>query len=68
MTRYPGSIKEEQRNVSTGEVFTSLCQKKLGKGEAPGTKDCMTRDGTICQWVKSTCINLVKREQGKEIL
>lgn len=28
MTRYPGSIKEEQRTVSTGEVFTSLCQKK----------------------------------------
>lgn len=22
MTSYPGSIKEEQRNVSTGEVFT----------------------------------------------
>lgn len=48
MTSYPGSIKEEQRNVSTGEYLPSLCQKRLGKGEAPGTKDCITRDRTIC--------------------
>ena len=32
MTSYPGSVKEEQRNVSTGEVFyLPFVRKNLGK-------------------------------------
>ena len=68
MTRYPGTIKDEQRNVSTGEEFTFSVSEETWKGEASGTKDCITRDGTICQWIKSACINLVKREQDREML